>query len=247
MQEPTVPGTWQLTVCQPTAGYRFSLDAFLLADFVSVSTPHPLLDLGTGCGIIALFLARRFPATSIVALELQEALVVAARQNVLQNNLAQQVRVVRADARQARSLFPAGSFGTVVCNPPYHVVGSGRLNPDAARAVARHEVTLTLIQWTQACQHLLAKGGLLVLVYHPSRLPELCAELEAAHLRPRRMRLVHSTPHTPASMVLLEAVRAGRDALTVFPPLFVYDTEGNYTAEMQAIFDGRSLQGQNPG
>ena len=79
------------------------------------------------------------------------------------------------------------------------------------------------------------------MVYHPARLPELFAQLETVHLRPRRMRLVHATERAPASMVLIEATRDGRDALTVLPPLWVYEASGAYTAEMQAIFQGRDV------
>jgi len=239
--DPVVPGAWRLTLMQGTDGYRFSLDAFLLADFVSATAPGPLLDLGTGCGVVALFLARRFPQTSIVALELQASLVAVARQNVLCNGLEQQVDIVQADARGTQYLFPAGAFGTVVCNPPYRTVGSGRLNPNPEKALARHELTLTLAQLVQACQHALAHGGRLTMVYHPARLPELCSRLEAARLRLRRLRLVHSTLQAPASLLLLEAVQGGRDALTVLPPLYVYETQEHYTAEMQAIFQGRAL------
>jgi tRNA1Val (adenine37-N6)-methyltransferase len=241
-QVPSVPGAWQLTLLQATDGYRFSLEAFLLADFASAPTPFPLLDLGTGCGVVALLLARRFPLLRVIGMELQASLVSVARQNVLHNGLAAQVSLVQADARHAASLFPAGEFGTVVCNPPYRVVGSGRLNPNLEKAMARHELTLTLAQLVQACQHVLTRGGLLALVYHPSRLAELCARLEAAHLRPRRMRLVHATPQAVATMVLVEAVQGGAGALTVLPPLFVYAARGCYSAEMRAIFAGRALQ-----
>jgi tRNA1Val (adenine37-N6)-methyltransferase len=243
--EAAVPGAWRLTIAQGTAGYRFSLDAFLLADFVSACTPQPLLDLGTGCGVIALFLARRFPKAFIVGLELQKTLIAAARQNVVDNRLTQRVVLLQADARQSRNLFPPGVFGTVVCNPPYRVVGRGRINPNSSKAIARHELCLTLAQWVEVCRHLLSKGGLLTLIYHPSRLAELCAQLQTAHLQPRRLRLVHSTLQTPATMVLLEAVKDGGDVLTVLPPLVVYEAPGTYTPEMQAIFAGRCLGGNS--
>jgi tRNA1Val (adenine37-N6)-methyltransferase len=238
-----VPGVWRLRIAQGTAGYRFSLDAFLLADFVSADSPQPLLDLGAGCGVIALLLARRFPQAFIVGLELQKTLVADARRNVADNRLQQRVALLRADARQSQNLFPPGAFGTVVCNPPYRVVGGGRINPNPSKAIARHELTLTLTQWVVACRHLLSPGGLLTLIYHPSRLVELCAQLQAAHLRPRRLRLVHSTLQTSASMVLLEAVKDGGEALTVLPPLVIYEAPGTYTPEMQAIFTGRCLGG----
>lgn len=235
------PDTWGLTLHQSTHGYRFALEAFLLADFVPAPASDPLIDLGTGCGVVALLLARRFPRLCCVGLEIQRSLVVLARQNVVCNGLEHHIGIVQGDMRQVSSLFPAGLFGTVVCNPPYRAVGHGRLNPHPEKAIARHELAVTLSQLVQAARHLLRRRGLLVMVYHPARLPELFVQLEAAHLRPRRMRLVHATQHAPASIVLVEAIRDGRDALTVLPPLWVYEASGDYTAEMRAIFHGRAV------
>jgi tRNA1(Val) A37 N6-methylase TrmN6 len=239
---PPVPGAWRLTLLQRTGGYRFSLDACLLADFVPNTACGPLLDVGTGCGVVALLLARRFPHCRMVGVELQTPLAAVAHQNVVHNGLRHQVDIVQADARCMPCLFPAGIFGTVVCNPPYRVLGSGRLNPNPEKAIARHELTLNLGQLLQACRYVLAQRGVLVLVYRPARLAELCARLTAADLSPRRLRLVHSTPQVPASLVLVEAVRGGRQALSVLPPLYVYQTRGCYTTEMQAIFQGRVLR-----
>jgi tRNA1Val (adenine37-N6)-methyltransferase len=238
---PDVPGAWRLVIEQPPRGYRFALDAFLLADFVPAKAAGPFIDLGTGCGIVALCLARRWPLAHIVGVELQTSLAITARRNVHQNRLADQIDILQADIRHAQRCFPAGFFRTVVCNPPYRAVGHGRLNPDPEKAIARHELALTLPQLLQAARHLLRRHGVLVMVYHPSRLAELCARLETFRLRPRHMRLVHATPAEPASMVLISAVRDGRDALTVLPPLLVCDTRGTYSPEMQAIFHGRSL------
>jgi len=237
-----VPGVWQLTLQQPPHGYRFALDAFLLADFVPAAAPGPLLDFGTGSGVVALLLARRLPHMCIVGVELQASLAAVAGQNVRQNGLGHRVDVVRADVRQVPSLCAAGACGTVVCNPPYRRVGHGRLNSDPEKAMARHELTLTLTQLLQAARHVLRRHGLLIMVYHPSRLAELCARLEEMQLRPRRLRLVHATLQEPASLVLVEAVAHGRNALTVLPPLAICDPAGSYTAEMQAIYQMRNVE-----
>lgn len=241
MEPPAVHEPWQLTLHQATHGYRFALEAFVLADFVPARAAHPCLDLGTGCGVVALLLARRFPQARLVGLELQRSLALLAQQNVVCNGLEHRIGIVQGDIRQVPSLFSPGIFSTVVCNPPYRAVGNGHLNPNPEKAIARHELALTLPQLVQAAQHLLCRRGLFVMVYHPSRLPELCARLETARLRPRRLRLVHATAQAPASMVLIEAVRDGWDALTVLPPLCVYEVSGGYTAEMQAIFQGRTV------
>ena len=241
MQPSATPDTWHLTIEQPDAGYRFALDAFLLADFIPTTARSPLLDLGTGCGVIALLLARRLPQMYLVGLEFQARLAAWAGHNVRDNGLQQRLGIVQGDIRQATSLFAPESFGTVVCNPPYRAVGHGRLNPHPEKATARHELTVTLPQLLQAITHVLERRGVCGLIYHPSRLSELCARLEEARLRPRRLRLIHATAATPATMVLVEAVREGRQALTVLPPLCVYETSGVYSAEMQAIFRGRDL------
>jgi hypothetical protein len=57
---------------------------------------------------------------------------------------------------------------------------------------------------------------------------------------------VHATERAPASMVLVEAIRDGRGALTILPPLWVYEASGDYTAEMQAIFQGRGALNEAP-
>jgi tRNA1Val (adenine37-N6)-methyltransferase len=242
MELSATPSMWHLTLHQAVHGYRFALEVFLLADFVPATVADPLIDLGTGCGVVALFLARRFPHIRLIGLELQRSLAGLAHQNVVCNGLEHRISIVQGDIREVSSLFPASAFGTVVCNPPYRAVGNGRLNPHPEKAIARHELALTLPQLVQAARHLLCRRGLLVMVYHPSRLPELYAHLEAAHLRPRRMRLVHATAQAPASMVLVEAIRDGREGLTVLPPLWVYETSGGYTPEMQTIFQGRAVQ-----
>jgi hypothetical protein len=75
----------QIQVRQPRAGYRFSIDAVLLANLASVGLRERVLELGTGCGIVSLILAHRFSTVSIQAIELQPQLVELARENVRAN------------------------------------------------------------------------------------------------------------------------------------------------------------------
>ncbi|MGE3538353.1 MAG: tRNA1(Val) (adenine(37)-N6)-methyltransferase [Candidatus Tectimicrobiota bacterium] len=241
MESVTSADTWRLTLHQSPHGYRFALEVFLLADFVQEPLAGPIMDLGTGCGVVALLLARRFPQQRLVGLELQPTLAAMAQRNIICNDLQERLEIVQGDIRQVPRLFQGGTFGTVVCNPPYRAVGHGRLNPHPEKALARHELALSLPQLAQAIRHLLPHRGRCTLVYHPSRLAELCGHFEAAQLRLRRLRLVHTSLRTPASIVLVEASRDGREALTVLPPLTVYEAVGTYSAEMQDIFHGRSV------
>lgn len=219
---------------QPAAGYRYSLDPFLLADFVSVCLPAAkvsrAIDLGTGNGILAALLARRYPASSFVGIDIRKDGLSHACGN------APRALFVNADIRAAGALFPPGAFGLAVSNPPYRKTGDGRMNPDGGKAVARHEVALTLEQLVSAAHHLLREGGAFCLVHLAERSAELMHLLHKRGFAPRTVRYVQSRAEEDAFLVLVEAVKGGRNRVTVKPPLVVYESGGGYTAAMSAIY-----------
>jgi len=49
----------ELKVKQERNGYRYSIDAVLLANYVKPKAKDRIVDIGTGCGIIPLILAFR--------------------------------------------------------------------------------------------------------------------------------------------------------------------------------------------
>src|SRR3989442_12869466 len=106
MEPCSTPGPWHLTLHQAPLGYRFALEAFLLADFVPATVAAPLIYLGTGCGGVALFLARRFPHVYLVLLEIQRSLAGLAQQNVTCKSLGHRLSIVQGGIRQGPSLFP---------------------------------------------------------------------------------------------------------------------------------------------
>lgn len=128
------------------------------------------------------------------------------------------------------ALPPAGSMGLVVANPPYRRHGSGRLSPSGQRSRALFEAPGTLPAFTQAAARLLRAGGRSCWVYGPDRLPDLLLALRGTGQEPRRLRCVHARAHGPATLVLVEARRAGKPGLVVEPPLILHTGEGAATA-----------------
>jgi 16S rRNA (guanine1207-N2)-methyltransferase len=76
------------------------------------------LDLGSGTGILAAVLARRFPELRVLAVDQSAAAVASTAATAQANGLAERITPVRDDAA---SSLPAGSVDLVVCNPPFHV------------------------------------------------------------------------------------------------------------------------------
>ncbi len=229
----------RLRCCQHRDGYRFSVDAVLLAHFFIPRPDENILDLGTGCGIIPLILAYRHPGITLTGLELQPDLAGLARHNVEVNGLGERIDIRQGDLREIEKTFRPGRFQRVVCNPPYYRIGEGRRNVTAEQAAARHEITADIEAMAAAAGWLLHKGGKLDLVYPSARLATLVAVLRDSDLEPKRLRVVHSYPGSPGKLVMIEAQKGGGEELAVLPPFFVYRRQGGeYSEEMARCYEG---------
>ncbi|MCE9670342.1 methyltransferase [Myxococcus stipitatus] len=226
-------------VLQRRLGYRFTLDPLLLAHFTVHEGGAPrgrLMDLGTGCGIIPLVLARRLGLGDITALELQPGLFSLAERNVYLNRCERAVSLVHGDLRRVAEQFPSSGFSHVVCNPPYRARATGRTSASEEKALARHELACDLRDVTRAAAHLLEPRGGLCMVYPASRFSELVSVLLAHDLAPRTVRWIHPRADRPAKLVLLRAVKGGGAGLVVLPPLVVHADDAHaFTAEVRAM------------
>ncbi|MBI3582482.1 MAG: methyltransferase [Nitrospinae bacterium] len=207
-------------------GYKHSVDPILLADFVTARKGDRVIDLGTGSGVIALTLAKRFKDIEIVGLELQESLVKIARGSVRQahNDHPEQCRrieIIKGDIRNIKSIFDAESFDIVVGNPPYRKADDGRINPDREKAVARHEIEITLSEFIKAGRYLVKNLGSVNIIYHPYRLTELLSTMTENKITPKRIQFVHPTTNSKAEMVMVEGIKNGRHELMVMKPLIL--------------------------
>jgi tRNA1Val (adenine37-N6)-methyltransferase len=228
----------KLKFYQSRRGYRFSLDAVLLAYFATVKPKEKIADLGTGNGVIPLVLAQRVPSLSIVGVEVQGDLADRARRNVEVNGADERIRIIQGDVREITRMAAAESFDAVLCNPPYRKPGSGRTNPSEEKKIARHEILGTLQDFLEAGRYLLRADGRMTLVYPAVRSIDLLAALRAARLEPKRLRVVYSQPDAEASLILVEGVKGGRSGAKIMPPLFIYECGKRYTAEVAAMLHG---------
>jgi tRNA1Val (adenine37-N6)-methyltransferase len=216
-------------------GYRFSIDSVLLAWWPRFSPDGAIADIGTGCGVVPIILAAARDASNVTAFELQPGLASLADENVRENGLSDRITVVEGDVRALADEY-RGTFDLAVCNPPFRELTSGRLSAGDQKAVARHELELTLAELADASRKLLKRDGRLCLIYPTRRTAELFTILPAAGLDPAGVRFVHPRAGEPANLVLVEARSGGAAELVVEPPLYVYDGK-EYTPEVAAMYD----------
>jgi tRNA1Val (adenine37-N6)-methyltransferase len=225
-------GKGAVRIIQKKTGYRFSIDSLILSEFIRLKDPALILDLGTGSGILALLLAKVYPSARIIALELATESIDLARRNIVLNQFQDRISLIQGDLCQLPGFFKKGGLDAVVSNPPYRPLHRGRINPDPQKAMARHEIRVTLLQLLKAVAHTLKVGGKWFVIYPAWRLVSLLALARQNQMEPKKIRLVHSFQDKEAEWVLMEAVYQGREDLKILPPLTVYQEKGIYSQEM---------------
>ncbi|MCI5194101.1 MAG: methyltransferase domain-containing protein [Candidatus Electrothrix sp. AW5] len=230
-------------VCQQHRnGYRFSLDAVLLAHFCQPASGARILDLGTGCGVIGLVLCYRYPDIQVTGLELQPALAELAQGNIRANSLEDRFSVEQGDFRKIKQKrqVQAESYDLVLSNPPYHKVGCGRISREDECALARHELTADPDAVMAAAAFAVKNRGTVTCIYPAERLATVTAVMMNKRLILKRIQPVYSSPQDhQARLVMLEAIKNGGEGLCLLPPLYIYQyPDGPYSEEVAAMYAG---------
>ncbi len=223
-------------IIQDPDRFCFGMDAVLLSGFAKAKEGDKVLDLGTGTGIIPILLAAKTMAAHITGLEIQPDSADMASRSVKLNGLEEKIEIITGDIKEAVSLFGAASFDVVTCNPPYMTEHHGLTNPEAPKAIARHELLCTLEDVISQSSRLLRPGGNFYMVHRPFRLADIIVLLRQHRLEPKRMKLVYPFVDKEPNMVLLEANRGGKARMTVEKPLIVYKEPGVYMDEIYDIY-----------
>jgi len=224
----------RILVLQRKNGFRFSVDAPLLADFIQTKEGDEILELGTGCGIISLLLSVR-PFRRIVALEVQPGLAGLARRNVILNNLEGRLTIVQKDFKH---YHPHHKFDVVFSNPPYIKKNSGFLSPSEERNIAKHELLCSLEEILSCAKNFLKESGSVYFIFPAIRRQEFESSLGNLGLKLKTSRLVYPRENEQPNFFLAECSFSA-ETTQVVPPLILFGPDGRYTQEAEEIFSGR--------
>jgi len=224
----------RILVLQKRKGYRFSVDAPLLADFIRTEASDELLELGTGNGIISLLLSIK-PFKTITAVEIQASLADLARRNVKLNNLEEKIQIIEEDLR---AFQPEKKFDVIFSNPPYIKKETGHLSPSVEKSVAKHELKCNISDIVKKTQELLKEEGRANFIYPATRKDDFGRVLKAYGLEVMTMRFILPRKGTPPNLFLVE-VGFSSQKPDLLPPFILYDDQGGYTPEASKVFQGR--------
>ncbi len=215
--------------------HTFGTDAVLLANFAKTKRSDKLVDLGTGCGIIAFLMLRDGNCQIAYGVDISDEAIKLAEKTRNEYEIGNFTPVL-SDLKDLKGKVPFGSNTLVTCNPPYKAPDAGIKNPDSVKSVARHEVECTLEDIIATGAKLLQTGGRLCMCQRPERLAEMMSLMRKHKVEPKRLRLVCKCVGQSPWLVLVEGRRCGNTALTIEPTLYVEDGNGNFSDEMIQIY-----------
>ena len=231
----SVDSIWDPTIKiqQSRKGYRFAIDSVLLAHFLRLNADEEALEIGCGNGIILVLLSHLQKYKRLIGVEIQNELAELARLNI-KNNHAERVEIIEADALELSERLQKNSFHLLYSNPPYRKFGTGRLNPSAEKAIARHEVRFKLNDLLNLAEEFLIDRGRLSVILPSFREEDWMELLVAAQYSVQTRQYVYSFPDTPPAFVLLNVVKH-ESTIDEMRPLTIYTEPGKYTHEMSAL------------
>lgn len=226
-----------LKIYQDPDSFNFSTDSMLLADFASIpARVKNICDLCTGNAPIPLYFSLRTKA-KIIGVEVQEHSYNLAIKSVEENKLENQIEIINDNLINISEKIGKNKFDLVTCNPPFFKVGNNRINPNDAKAVARHEILANLDDIVKEAARLLNSKGIFSMVHRPDRLLEILDTFRKYKIEPKRLQFIYPKPNSQCNTILIEGVKDGASGLKILEPIFVYDENNEWTKKIKEIYN----------
>lgn len=227
-------------IYQDDSFFKFSLDSVLLANFVTVNLrTKKIIDFCTGNAPIPMLLTYRTKAM-IYGVELQRCIYDLGIESINSNNLSSQIKLICDDVKKMSNYFDSDSFDVVTCNPPYFKTKSdGYFNVNDCKAIARHEITISLDDILKNAFYLLKSGGVLAMVHRTDRFIEIIELFRKYHIEPKKIQFIYPKKDKDSDLFLIEGIKNGNLGLKMLSPIIVHNDDNSYTDDVRKYFSER--------
>jgi tRNA1Val (adenine37-N6)-methyltransferase len=221
---------------QPESGYCYNSDSLFLYDFINRFQPKGrVLDVGAGCGIVGLLVARDNEKVELEAVEKQEAFVKYAKKNAQVNGI--NYKIYHSDLN---SLEVDEKYDYIISNPPFYPSGAQK-SSDEMLFQARYDVNLPMEQFFKKVSQLLKPKSHFIFCYDATQFGLVCAELARVKMRVVDVRFVHPKVDRSASIVLVHARNGSNSLMKVWEPFISFNGD-EQSDESKAIYKKANTQ-----
>ncbi|MEM9413237.1 MAG: methyltransferase [Planctomycetota bacterium] len=193
----------RFSIADDLCGMKIGTDAVLLGAWADVSDANRILDIGTGCGIIALMLAQRTENINaqIDAVDFENASATQANLNFLHSPWPGRISGAH-QSLQELAVKQKAVYDLCVCNPPYFQNGSTSTDPK--KKLARHAQQLSRAELFINSKSLLRPEGRLCIIIPSDQECQTIALASRSGFYLKKQLSVKPLPSLPVKRVLLE-------------------------------------------
>ncbi len=191
----------QFSVSHANSSMKVGTDAVLLGVWAEIKNCKNILDIGTGCGIIALIMAQKNLDTIIKAIDIDEKSINEASENFELSPWKNRLEATLISIQEYSSLSEI-AFDHIICNPPFF--SNSTPAPNKTRHHARHTDTLSPEDFFKSCKILLADEGKISLIIPFDISDKWVETAESFQLFPNKITQVISYPLKPIERILIE-------------------------------------------
>ncbi len=203
---------------QPESGYCYNSDSIFLYDFISSFKPcGKVLDVGAGCGVVGLLVARDNKKVELEAVEKQDIFVHFSTTNARVNKI--EYKLHKSDFLD---LSIDSKYDYIISNPPFYPEGVTKSENDMLFN-ARYNINLPLKDFFKKVSQLLKPQSHFIFCYDASQFALICAELERVKLKVVDVQFVHPKIDRGASLVMIHARNGSKSLMKVWSPFISFD------------------------
>lgn len=211
---------YDLKIYQYKDAFKFSIDSVLLAEFVNINfRDKNIIDFCCGNAPIPLILSTKFNK-NIYGVEIQEEIYDLALKSIKYNNI-ENIIMLNKDIKDLSEYFDF-KFDIITCNPPYFKCNNdSMINENSMKAIARHEIKITLEDIISISSKILNFSGSLYLVHRCERLNDIFDLLKKYNFGLRRIQFVYDNFTSNSCFLLIEAKYLCKNDLKVMAPIYI--------------------------
>ena len=203
---------------QPDKGYCYNSDSIFLYDFIDSFEPKgKVLDVGAGCGIVGLLVARDNKKVKLEAVEKQDIFIHFAKTNARVNKI--DYKLYESDFLE---LDNTTKYDYIISNPPFYHDGVTKSDNEMLFN-ARYNINLPLKEFFKKVSQLLKPKAHFIFCYDASQFALICAELGKVKLRVEDVQFVHPKVDKKASLVMIHSRNSSKSLMRVWAPFISFD------------------------
>ncbi len=221
---------------QPSSGYCYNSDSIFLYDFISSFKPKGrVLDVGAGCGVVGLLVAKENEKVELEAVEKQELFVEYATINARVNKIPYKIH--KSDFLE---LDEELKYDYIISNPPFYHDGVTK-SENEMLFNARYNSNLPLEKFFKKVSRVLKPNSHFIFCYDASQFGLICEELSRVKMRAVDVQFIYPKIDRVASLVMIHARNGSKSLMKIWPPFISFDGD-EFSKKAQDIYKKASTQ-----